>query len=337
MTASLESQRIVRQMQAIQKIFFNKFGVDDIWSNSKVFEIVIASALDHDLIPGHSGSSDATDASGAIYEYKHFKELSSNHSWTFNDFSEKTIQKLNDTIDYVFFCHINDNPGVSPPLFDWYYRVPGAQVSSYLKRITPNIKNARKMINLSSRQLETNLEFPGIKREAVIPAGRYATELSGIFSIVNELELLVGVSNVLTSSKFWEVIVALELGHFVNSEQGGRAGAHDARDLAGSWYEYKISKSSSWNFQDISPAVLKKYGELEKFILATVDKKNIEVKEILAVEQEIMVSFLQQKLERKKQLYAQQGKELRRLQVSVTRREVLRLGAEVIELNVSHS
>ena len=38
---------------------------------------------------------------------------------------------------------------------------------------------------------------------------------------------------------------------------------HDAEDDAGNLYEYKISKSYSWNFQDISDAVLKKYEDDE--------------------------------------------------------------------------
>ena len=43
------------------------------------------------------------------YEYKHYKELSSNHSWTFNDFSDTTINKLNSELISVIFAHIDDS------------------------------------------------------------------------------------------------------------------------------------------------------------------------------------------------------------------------------------
>ena len=81
-------------MKSLQKIFYKEQGVNDLWSNSKVYEIIIANGLSHNLIPGHSGSRDAIDNNNIKYEYKHFKKLSSNHSWTFNDYSENTIKGL---------------------------------------------------------------------------------------------------------------------------------------------------------------------------------------------------------------------------------------------------
>ena len=73
-----------------------------------------------------------------------------------------------------------------------------------------------------------------------------------IYNIIQELEYITRTKNLLTSNKFWELLVALNLNHTVNSEQGGREGAHDATDKFGNTYEYKVSKNYSWNFQDIS-------------------------------------------------------------------------------------
>jgi len=77
-------KELFNELKKIQSFFVEKYGVDDIYSNSKIFEILIANELNHILIPGHSGSKDAKDEDGNEYEYKHFKETSGNHSWTFN-------------------------------------------------------------------------------------------------------------------------------------------------------------------------------------------------------------------------------------------------------------
>ena len=97
---------LIDKYRKIQANFMKEFAVDDIFSNSKIYEIVIANELEHILIQGHSGSKDAKDDSGRIYEYKHYKESSSNHTWTFNDFSDATIEGLN-SCDYVIFAHIS--------------------------------------------------------------------------------------------------------------------------------------------------------------------------------------------------------------------------------------
>ena len=68
----------------IQEHFREEYGSKDIVSGSKFYEIIIANELNHDIIPGQSGTKDAKDEKGE-YEYKHYKEQSSNHSWTFND------------------------------------------------------------------------------------------------------------------------------------------------------------------------------------------------------------------------------------------------------------
>src|SRR3990170_2658762 len=127
---------LIEKYRKIQSDFLNEFEVDDIFSNSKIYEIVIANELGHNLIPGHSGSKDAKDDSGRIYEYKHYKETSSNHTWTFNDFSDTTIEKLN-SVKAVVFAHINDL--CDKPFMDWCFIVPGELISKYLKEKTIKI------------------------------------------------------------------------------------------------------------------------------------------------------------------------------------------------------
>ena len=294
-------------------------------SNSKIYEVLIANTLNHTMIPGHSGSQDARDESGREYEYKHFKETSSNHSWTFNDYSDETIRKLKTKVHEVIFCHIQDN--THPPHFDWAFKVPGAVVAGYLAQYTQGMQNARRMINVSAIQIESRL---GIKRTTLSSGnsvGPYATLLPRIFKLSEELEKLVKVENVLTSNKFWEVLVSVPLGHQVNSEQGGRAGAHDAADEAGLDYEYKVSKSRSWNFQDISENVLNKYLNCEEVVLAIVDKQKIEVSEIWFAKPSDVVKVLREKHAQKKARFSAEGKELRRLQVSLTAGDLARTKA----------
>ena len=150
--SNINLDNLINDLKQIQSGFFSKFGVTDIITNSKIFEILIADSLGHILIPGHSGSRDARDNAGNEFEYKHFKEGSSNHSWTFNDFSDTTIEKLTNT-KAVIFAHIQDED-VEFSKFDWYYEVPGRVISDYLKEATKKIKNNRKMINVSPKQIE---------------------------------------------------------------------------------------------------------------------------------------------------------------------------------------
>ena len=96
----------LKDLARIQLFFRENYGVDDIFSNSKFYEIIIANQLCHSPIPGHSGSRDAKDKYGNEIEYKHFKESSSNHSWTFNDFSDNLISHMH---EYSFvFSHVDD-------------------------------------------------------------------------------------------------------------------------------------------------------------------------------------------------------------------------------------
>lgn len=304
-----------RELTSLQEYFLKKYGVDDIFSNSKIFEIITADSLSHTLIPGHSGSRDARDKDGGEIEYKHFKESSSNHSWTFNDFSDTTIEKLNET-KAVLFTHINDSSGIYE--FDWYYEVKGEIMAKYLADATLSIMNTRKMINVSPRQLETRLGLKKIKVGKLNGNGKYTQDLNKIYAAISNMEKESGVSNILTSNKIWELLTSIHLNHNVNSEQGGRVGAHDAFDEDGNQFEYKISKAKSWNFQDISENVLSKYENLKNFILAVKDVNSVSIKIIYVVDTKLL-NRIRDKLEDKK---IKKGSTLRRLQVSLTFRDI---------------
>lgn len=319
----------ISKMKEAQDEIYREHGVNDIFTSSKIFEILIASSLGHDLVPGQAGTADATDPEThkKQFEYKHYKELSSNHSWTFNDFSDSVIEKIRTRIDSVFFCHVNDR--AYPPHLDWFYELSGSQTADYLAEKTPHIKNSRKMINISQKQInEYFAKHPSVKRINVKRDpkqtfnGKYCKELENVFNSINELEQSLDLKNLLTSSKLWELVVAEKLGHQVNSEQGGRAGAHDARDAHGNWYEYKVDNSIGWSFQDISDAVLDKYSELEAFILAVVDKPNFEVQEIYRVQTQSLISVIREKRNQKAKDYKARGKEVRRSQVTFGKREL---------------
>jgi len=319
----------IQNMTNAQKQIYRSYGVNDIFTSSKVYEILIASALDHDLVPGQSGTADATDVATHTkqFEYKHYKELSSNHSWTYNDFSDSVMDKIYAKIDSVFYCHIDDRG--FPPVLDWYFELSGQETANYLRAKTPAIKNRRKMINISQNQISEFFKDSSHIKKIHIPRttsqmfnGKYSSELESIFMSVKGLEDSLNLKNLLTSSKLWELVVAEKLGHTVNSEQGGRAGAHDARDGQGRWYEYKINQSLGWSFQDISDSVLSKYVNLAAFILAVVDKPNFTVKEIYRVEAKPLISVLKAKRDAKAREWKNKGKEVRREQVTVGRGEL---------------
>lgn len=330
-----EFYNLISEFRKIQTDFLEVFGVDDIFSNSKYYEIIIANELNHDLIPGHSGSKDAKDFEGGEYEYKHFKESSSNHSWTFNDYSDTTIANLG-LAEGVVFAHIDDT--VYPSFLDWYILVNGKVCSLYLKQRTEDLikrkpkgkPNARRMINISSKQLEIDLNLQ--KSIIVVPNtnGKYADWLQKLYEINIKLEKCTNVTNLLTSNKIWEILVAVELNHNVNSEQGGRAGAHDAFDENGNVFEYKVSKNYSWQFQDISESVLEKYKEDKEIILAVVDKTKVEVLTIFSCHPNKVVDRLKVKLLEKSQKYADNNKEIRRLQIALTKGDLVIIEAHQI-------
>ncbi|MFA6253060.1 MAG: hypothetical protein WCV69_02220 [Patescibacteria group bacterium] len=313
---------LVEQLRVIQELFAQKFGVHDILSNSKIFEVLIANSLNHVLIPGHSGSRDAKNEKGE-YEYKHYKESSSNHTWTFNDYTDYTISKLR-TIEAVIFAHIKDGDGETLPEFDWYYYAPGKVVADYLAKKTMPIKNTRKMINVGPRQVE---EYMGIQKTmvdlSICSAGPYNEWIVKIYNIAKQIENISGTKGVLTSNKFWEVLTSLILGHTVLSEQAG----HDATDSDGLFYEYKVAKSYSWNFQDISEAVLKKYLNDNKIILAVVNKDEFRVTDIYEALPGNTIKILKKKLTEKKKRFTKNGKKVRRLQVSLSKGDLAKIKA----------
>lgn len=322
-------KELIIMMREIQLDFLNKYHVDDIWSNSKIFEITIANSLNHILIPGHSGSKDAKDLNNNQFEYKHYKETSSNHSWTFNDFSDDTIASLKN-VQSVIFAHINDSDFAAPGKFDWYYEVPGHIMSDYLTKYTANIRNTRKMINVSPKQIESRLGIIKTYVSDNFSENLYSNHLREIINIIQELEEITKTKNLLTSNKFWELLVALELDHTVNSEQGGREGAHDAYDNFGRTYEYKVSKNHSWNFQDISDNVLNKYYNDEAIILAVVDKTSIKVTNIYTASPNLVVPRLKEKLNSKISKKALSGETIRRLQVSLSKSDLKLVQAKAI-------
>ena len=314
---------LIQQLKQIQSDFYSSFGVTDIITNSKIFEILIADTLDHILIPGHSGSRDAKNSEGKEFEYKHYKESSSNHTWTFNDFSDTTIAKLINT-KAVIFAHIQD-VDVPFPKFDWYYEVPGKVISDYLARATRRIRNNRKMINVSSNQIEENL---GLTKHQVSnrSAGLYSSWIKRIIDVASKIEAEVGTKGILTSNKFWEVLVALKLGHKVQSEQA----KHDAVDKLGNLYEYKVAKGLSWSFQDISSEVLHKYLSDKSVILASVDKNDFVVKKIYEADAKKVVTLLRRKLREKRRRYLSSGKEIRRKQVSLNPKDLKSIRAKLV-------
>lgn len=309
------TEELIDQLKQIQADFFSAFSVTDIITNSKIFEILIADSLNHTLIPGHSGSRDAKDAKNGEYEYKHYKESSSNHTWTFNDFSNTTIEKLNEARS-VIFAHIQDE-NVPFPVFDWYYEVSGPLISKYLSEATDKITNNRKMINVSVRQIATNLGISQKKTNGLCK-GKYSGYIKKIVDVVEKIEKKVGTRGILTSNKFWEVLVALKLNHKVQSEQA----KHDAVDSEGGLYEYKVAKAHSWSFQDISDIVLKKYLSDKSVILATVDKDTFSVKEIYEANPKKIVALLKKKLLAKEGRYKENSKEIRRKQISLTLKDI---------------
>jgi hypothetical protein len=207
--------------------------------------------------------------------------------------------------------------------------VSGALISRFLEDATKRITNKRKMINVSRKHIENQMGIKVTYTKAV-ENGTYSDLLDEIFTIEKELEEVTYVKHILTSNKIWEVLVAIELNHNVNEEQGGRAGAHDAFDKEGNEYEYKVSKNHSWNFQDISSNVLNKYLNDTAIILAIVDKTRLLVTKIYSCDPQKVVEMLKYKLAKKQEKFATEGKEIRRLQVSLNKGDLKTLNAKNI-------
>lgn len=299
--------RLLNELKILGDYFLSK-GIEDIYTNSKIYEVLMAHSFNHTIINGHAYTPDARDYLGNLYEYKHFKLLSSNHSWTFNDFSDETIEHLNE-IAYVYFSIIDDTKIV--PVICKTYKVAGRDVSRYLKSATLDKKNKRKMINISE------LQITNIKDDKLLPSYKLLSsynhkpwkELNDVFYIANELEEVMNIRGILTSNKLWELLVGLELNHHVNSDQK----KHDAIDESGNTYEYKVSSKASWAFQDISDNVLDSYLSDKFIILAVVNKKEFLVDKIYACSSYEIVSILKYKLTEK----SKNNKEIKRLSASI--------------------
>ncbi|MGC8622066.1 MAG: hypothetical protein ACP5U0_09145 [Caldisphaera sp.] len=313
-------ERLFAELRVIQDEFNKTFGVSDIYTNSRVFEILIANYFDHVLIPAVAGGRDAKDKYGNEYEYKHYKESSTNHTWTFNDFSDSTIRNLKST-KAVIFAHINDN--LMPPVFDWYYYIEGQIISEFLAIRTKAIQNKRKMINVSPHQLERFLSVPKSLVKS-IAKGKYDKFIIRIFEVITELKKELGVSDldILTSNKLWEVLIAINLGHTVLTNKS----EFDAIDADGNKYEYKVSKAHSWAFEDITPEVLSKFTRIKSVFLATINKQNMEITELWEADPIRIKELLEAKLNKKRISHENKGG-LRRLQVSIGIKDLKAIGA----------
>ncbi|MBI4100701.1 hypothetical protein HY439_03110 [Candidatus Microgenomates bacterium] len=317
-----ELKTLINRLVNIQDEILSKYGLVDIYSSSKIFEIIISDCLNHILLPSHAGSRDGKDDSGE-YEYKHYKESSSNHSWTFNDFSDTTIEKLNHCY-VVIFAHIEDQKEL--PEFDWFYQVPGKVISGYLKQATIKIKNTRKMINVSPSQIESVMGINKTFTKNLPCKHFYTSYLKEIFSVTRRIEKIVGTKDILTSNKLWEILVSLQTGHKVLSEQK----AHDAVDEKGEFYEYKVARNYSWNFEDISPKVLSKFLQEKAVVLAIIDKARMKILKIFFADPIKVVKRLEEKLEEKRIRFSKEGKVVRRLQVSLSAGDLAKVEASQV-------
>ena len=293
--------QLIQRLKELSDIFEER-GISDIYTNSKIYEVLMAEQWGHVLINGHAHTPDAMDYDQKYYEYKHYKTSSSNHTWTFNDISGATIKNLN-LIEKVLFAVIDDSNIV--PRIDRIYSVSGAEVAEYLKRNIVYIENDRDMMNISPRQIIENMKY-----NIIYPDRKnISMELEEVFCCVNEIEEIINVRGLLTSNKLWELLVACKMRHYINPEQR----RHDAFDELGYTYEYKVSSNKNWTFQDISENVLNGYLEDNKVILAIVDKRRFVVTGICACEPEAVVSILRCKLEKR----MRDGKNLKRLSAGI--------------------
>ena len=286
-------------------------GILDIFTNSKMFEVIISEQFGHSLINGHANTPDAINEDGEIFEYKHFKLSSSNHTWTFNDFSDNTIRNLNG-ISYVIFAVIDDTVMI-PYVYRTYF-VSANEVSDYLYEATVRIENTRDMINISPHQIEMNMQYSIIEPKQII----HSKLVEHTFKTINEIEKITGINGLLTSNKLWELLVSLEVKHMINPEQKH----HDAIDEFGNTYEYKVSaEKHSWTFQDISTNVLNSYLNDDKIVLAIVNKREFVVNSIYFCNPNAVVRILRYKLQKKMEISAH----VTRLSVGFAKRDLVEL------------
>ncbi len=261
------------ELKNIASDFGDLTGEYDIYTNSKVYEIVIANYFNHDIVKGHSNTFDAI-SHGKLMEYKHFKRSSSNYTWTFNDYSDKTLERLKKAD--VYFVFIDDEELNLIDSMKWFYMVPGKVIAEYILKKSKTLSNNRAMINISPRQLETFLHVEKIPCHPG-DTGKYADFIFGIKEAISQLENITGTYNLLTSNKIWELVLAMELGHKINSHKGGINGEYDAF-LYNNLYEYKISSgNNSWTFEDLSEKVFDRLNRMHRIVVAKIDKCNFSV------------------------------------------------------------
>ena len=285
----MKLEQLIYRLKVLSDYFYSN-GIEDIYTNSKIYEVLISEQFNHRIINGHAHTPDAEDEFGALYEYKHFKLSSSNHSWTFNDFSDMTIEDLFG-VNKVLFTVVNNESVI--PLIERIYLVSGEEVADYLRNHTQHITNTRRMVNISPSQIINNMSYEIYEPTQTICSG----PLQEIFTTANLIEQMISVDGILTSNKLWELLVAYELGHNINPDQK----KHDAYDQFGGTYEYKVSSRRSWTFQDITTNVLNSYLQDEKIVLAVVDKKGFRVVAVCYCNPDAIVSILENKLQGKKE------------------------------------
>lgn len=315
---------IFHELKNIQEEFGKLSGEYNIYSSSKIYEIIIANMLEHQILPGPHGA-DAYDDFENYYEYKHYKESSSNHTWTFNDYTDKTLTELKSRT--VIFAHINDINSTNPLKYvDWYYKVDGKVIARYISNWSQNSGNARKMINISVSQLESDCNAEKICANSDHIKGRYSNYIIKIFDCIAYLEKMTKTTNLLTSNKLWELFLANGLNHKINSKQGGSGGKHDAQDSQNRKYEYKISQSTLWTFEDMSDDVIANTRLLDGIYLSQIDKRKFEIKKVLLLDTNKTMDFIKKKRDI---MIAEKKKNnilIRRLNVAISLNEVKKEG-----------
>ncbi len=310
--------KIFLELKNIQEEFGELTGEYNIYSSSKIYEIIIANMFGHHIVKGAHGA----DARGynQDYEYKHFKASSSNHTWTFNDYTDKTLANLRSKT--IFFVHINDVKYTNPfDYIDWYYEVNGDIISEYISNWASNSDNQRKMINISASQLEKECGAERIYPTKDCNNGHYSVYIKRIFECINYLEKITNTKNLLTSNKLWELFLAYKLGHKINSKQGGLGGKHDAEDSNNRKFEYKISQKTSWTFEDISDTVIENMRLLDGIYIAKIDKREFDIRKILLLDTSKTMDFIKNKKDKMIADRRRKGKSVNRLNVSISLKE----------------
>ena len=312
---------IFLKLKNIQEEFGNLTGEFNIYSSSKIYEIIIANMFGHNIVIGTHGA-DAQNYNN-YYEYKHFKESSTNHTWTFNDYSQETLDKLKTKT--VFFVHINDIQHNNPfDYIDWYYEVSGDIIANYILKWAKKSGNQRKMVNISASQLESNCKVKRIYPSKDCSNGHYSIYIKKIFECINDSEKITKTTNLLTSNKLWELFLANKLGHKINSKQGGIGGKHDAEDYVGRKFEYKISQRPTWTFEDVSDAVIANMRLLDGIYVSLINKRQFATKGVFFLDTNKTMGLITRKRDAMIRKKKKENEPVKRLNVSISYAEAKR-------------